>query len=94
MNRQKLSESEIIKGLEKLNGWTLIDGKLHAEFKFENFVEAFGFMTKVAIEAEKLNHHPNWSNVYNKVQIELFTHDVSGVTEFDLALAEKVNSLV
>ncbi len=75
--------------------WTEKDNKLTKTFEFKNFVEAFGFMSKVAIEAEKMNHHPNWSNVYNSVSFELNTHDAGDVvTDKDHALAKKIDSLV
>jgi len=68
-------------------------GKLEAEFKFKTFPEAFSFMTRVAFEAERLDHHPDWSNSYNKVKIELSTHDVNGLTEKDLELARKIAAI-
>lgn len=75
--------------------WKEKDSKLVRKFEFENFVEAFGFMTKVAIHAEKMNHHPNWSNVYNTVEIELTTHDEGNtITEKDRKLAAKIDELV
>ena len=74
--------------------WTEKDNKLQKSFKFSDFTEAFGFMTKVAIEAEKMNHHPEWSNVYNSVNIQLSTHDASDiVTEKDHQLAEIIDKL-
>ena len=74
--------------------WTEKDNTLSREFQFKNFVEAFSFMTGVALEAEKMNHHPNWSNVYNKVSISLSTHDAGNiVTEKDRKLAEKIDQL-
>ncbi len=75
--------------------WQEEDNKLKRTFEFENFVEAFGFMSQVAILAEKMDHHPWWSNVYNKVEIELTTHDAGNtVTEKDRALAEAIDALV
>lgn len=75
--------------------WEEKDNKLVRTFKFRDFTEAFGFMTKVAIEAEKMDHHPNWSNVYNQVTIELTTHDAGNtVTDNDRNLASKIDSLV
>ena len=74
--------------------WQEKDNKLVRTFEFKDFTEAFGFMTKVAIEAEKMDHHPNWSNVWNKVSFELTTHDAGNtVTEKDRALAAKIDSL-
>jgi 4a-hydroxytetrahydrobiopterin dehydratase len=75
--------------------WEEKDNKLVREFKFKDFVEAFGFMSKVALEAEKMSHHPNWSNVYNTVTIELTTHDAGNtITEKDRKLAAKIDNLI
>ncbi len=90
---EKLSDQQIQSGLEDLPGWTFAGGKLHREFKFSNFVEAFSFMTGAASEAEKMDHHPEWFNVYNKVKVDLTTHDALGVTELDFKLARKMNKL-
>ena len=84
---QRLSDDEIRTELSRLSDWTLREGKLHREFKFENFVGAFGFMAKLALVAESLNHHPEWENVYNRVTISLQTHDVSGISNLDFELA-------
>ena len=75
-------------------GWILISARkgLIKEFKFDNFVEAFGFMSKVALIAEKINHHPDWKNTYNRVEITLSTHDKGGLTEFDLNLGELIEA--
>ena len=77
------------------NGWVVEDGRdaLRKEFKFYNFIEAFGFMTCAAIWAEKWNHHPEWSNVYNRVEVVLITHDVFGLSELDVKLAKKMDVL-
>ena len=76
-------------------GWTLENDVLCREFVFENFVQAFGFMTRVALLAEKADHHPNWHNVYNRVSIQLTTHDAGNtVTDQDVALAMSINELV
>jgi len=77
--------------LETLPGWTFSDGKLRREFRFKNFVQAFSFMTAVALEAEKANHHPDWSNSYSRVRVELVSHDSGGITEKDVALAKKIS---
>lgn len=90
---QKLSESEIKKEMSKLKGWKVVDGKLNRTFEFADFNEAFGFMTRVAMEVEKLNHHPEWFNVYNRVKIELVTHDVGGLSNFDFKLANIINRI-
>ena len=89
----KLSDSQVREKLADLEGWALADGKLRREFKFSDFVRAFGFMTSAAIEAEKLNHHPEWSNVYNKVTVNLVTHSAKGITELDFKLAKKLDAL-
>jgi 4a-hydroxytetrahydrobiopterin dehydratase len=87
-------DSEIKEQLEKtLPLWELKTDYLIKEFKFRNFVEAFSFMTAVAFEAEKMDHHPDWENVYNKVTIRLSTHDSGGVTEKDLELAKKIERI-
>ena len=91
---QKLSEDQIKKELMNLNRWTIANGKLNRTFEFKDFNEAFGFMTRVAMEVEKLNHHPEWFNVYNKVKIELVTHDVNGISNYDFKLANIINILV
>jgi len=91
---EKLDDEEIGAGLSELPGWSLANDKLRREFKFGNFVEAFGFMTSAAIESEKMNHHPEWCNVYNKVVVDLTTHDAGGITMLDFELARKMNDLV
>lgn len=90
---EKLEPGDINTRLESLGDWTLVNGKLHREFKFAGFVEAFGFMTSAAIEAEKMNHHPEWFNVYSKVIVDLNTHEAGGITDLDFALAERMNAL-
>jgi len=89
--RRKLDDSEISGRLSEIPGWGYEDGSLTREFQFDNFVSAFGFMSSVALLAEKLDHHPNWSNVYNTVTIALNTHDSGGVTDFDFVLAGQIN---
>ena len=90
---QKLSESEVIARLADVPGWQLIDGKLQKTFMFPSFVRAFGFMSSVALVAESMNHHPEWSNVYNRVTIALNTHDVGGISALDFSLAQKIAQL-
>ena len=90
---EKLSQQQIEKELKNLEGWSISSGKLHKEFEFTDFNEAFGFMTRAALHIEKLNHHPEWFNVYNKLTIELTTHDAQGITENDINLAKILNSL-
>ena len=75
MGLEKLSSEEINNELNNLSGWNIINGKLHKDFQFENFNQAFGFMTRAAMEIEKINHHPEWFNVYNKLSVDLMTHD-------------------
>lgn len=88
-----LPTDEINAALGDLSDWEYSDGRLSAEYRFPNFVEAFGFMTSVALEAERMNHHPDWWNSYNKVRIELVTHSAKGVTEKDILLARKIQQL-
>jgi 4a-hydroxytetrahydrobiopterin dehydratase len=83
----KLTQKEIRTALTGLRGWKLVKGKLHREYKFADFMHAFGFMTTSALAIERMNHHPEWFNVYNKVVVDLSTHDVGGVSEKDIALA-------
>jgi 4a-hydroxytetrahydrobiopterin dehydratase len=90
---QKLDDPAIREALARLPGWTLAAGKLHRELRFPDFVQAFGFMSAAALVAESLNHHPEWSNVYNRVVIDLVTHDAKGITELDLELARRLNEL-
>jgi 4a-hydroxytetrahydrobiopterin dehydratase len=75
------------------SNWVEIDKKLVKELIFTDFVTAFSFMTAVAFEAEKANHHPNWENVYNKVKITLWTHSANGLTEKDFSLAQKIDAI-
>jgi 4a-hydroxytetrahydrobiopterin dehydratase len=84
---KKLDQAEIREALAALPGWTVEDGKLHREYRFRDFNEAFGFMTRVALEAERRNHHPEWSNVWNRVVVDLTTHDAGGLTTNDVELA-------
>ena len=91
---KKLSQQEIADSLKPLTGWNVQNGKLHKEFKFQNFVEAFGFMSRAAMIAEKMNHHPEWFNVYNKVIVDLTTHDVGGISNLDFEFAKSVERLV
>lgn len=89
----KLNDGEIQARLAELDDWSLEDGKLTREFKFKNFVTAFGFMTSAAIVAEKMNHHPEWCNVYGKVRVQLTTHEADGITDLDFQLAASMNEL-
>lgn len=82
-----LTDSEIRAALSELPGWRYEGGRLRAEFRFSDFAQAFGFMARCAIHAERLDHHPDWKNVYNMVVVELYTHDADSVTSRDLQLA-------
>jgi 4a-hydroxytetrahydrobiopterin dehydratase len=90
---EKLSDEAVQERLASVPGWTLRAGKLHREWVFADFVEAFGFMTRAALVAEALNHHPEWSNVYKTVRIDLTTHDAGGISELDFALARRLDQL-
>jgi 4a-hydroxytetrahydrobiopterin dehydratase len=79
---------------QQLPAWSLVNGKLRRELRFADFVEAFGFMAKVALVAEAMGHHPEWSNVWNRVVIELTTHDTGGLSSFDLELAQRIDALL
>jgi len=87
-----LTESEVHNRLGALPGWEVRDGKLHREFTFADFTRAWAFMTAVAREAEALDHHPEWFNVYNRVRIDLTTHDAGGITALDFTLAERAQA--
>jgi len=89
----KLRDEEIAAKLAEVPGWSLRDGKLHRELVFADFTAAFGFMARVALHAERRDHHPEWSNVYNRVSIDLTTHDAGGISERDFELARVVNEL-
>ena len=89
----KLDETAVRDALAALPGWSQSGGKLRRELRFPDFVSAFGFMSSVALVAEALNHHPEWSNVYNRVVIELITHDAKGITTLDLELARRIDAL-
>jgi len=93
MTLAKMTEEQIKKELVNLPGWSVVNGKLHKDFVFADFIEAFGFMSRAAIHIEKMNHHPEWFNVYNKIKVELVTHDAGGITQNDINLAKTLNSL-
>jgi 4a-hydroxytetrahydrobiopterin dehydratase len=94
VERRVLSEGEIQAALGDLPGWSLEGGKLHRELSFDDFSAAWGFMSRVALVAEQLQHHPEWFNVYSTVRIDLSTHDVGGISPFDVEFAQRVNALV
>lgn len=85
--RAKLSDAEIAEGVVELAGWSIVDGKLHREYEFSGFPEAFGFMATAAPTIQKMDHHPEWKNVYNRVTVDLSTHDAGGITQKDFDLA-------
>ena len=90
----KLTDTQVAEALKGLPGWEVnAKGKLHRDFLFKDFNEAFSFMTRVALVAEKMDHHPEWFNVWNKVCVELTTHSAKGITGNDTALAQKMNEL-
>ena len=93
MDRLRLSEEELEKALKKLTDWKKEGEFIRRDFEFQNFCEAFGFMTAIALEAEKQNHHPDWHNVYNRLHILLSTHDAKGLTQKDIRLAETIDRL-
>ena len=90
---KKLSKKELTKELKDLKGWKIVKdgGSIRKTFKFKSFVRAFGWMTSMALYAEKKNHHPEWSNVYNTVVVTLTTHDSGGITSLDIDFAKKMN---
>ncbi|MGA1226316.1 MAG: 4a-hydroxytetrahydrobiopterin dehydratase [Tamlana sp.] len=90
----KLSEQDIEKKLLQFPDWEYYDNAIHAEFEFENFKDCFSAMSRIAFECEALNHHPDWSNVYNVLTISLSTHDANGVTDKDFKLAEAIENIV
>jgi len=93
MAPEKLSDEQIRKELSDIPGWNVMNGKLHKDFVFKDFIDAFGFMSRAAIHIEKMNHHPEWFNVYNKIKVDLVTHDAGGITQNDINLAKILDSL-
>jgi len=92
-NYKKLSDNEIEVKLKETKNWQIENGKLCKSFEFKNFTQAFGFITKIALESEKLDHHPELFNVFNKVKVFLSTHKVNGISEYDFLLAKKIDDL-
>lgn len=93
-NALVLLKAEIQDALQHLADWQVVDNKLHKEFTFKNFNQAFGFMTRVAMLAEVMNHHPEWSNVYRVVTIDLMTHSVGAITTLDIELAQRIETFL
>ena len=93
MTIRKATEPEIQKTIDELGTWSVENGKLHREYKFPSFVQAFGFMTQVALLAERAAHHPEWFNVYNRVVVDLTTHEAGGITQKDLDLAREMEQI-
>ena len=93
MRLPRLSSEEIDQSLRQVQGWQVVNNKLHREYCFTDFIHAFGFMATAAIAIEKMNHHPEWSNVYNRVTIDLTTHDSGGVTQNDIDLAQLLDGI-
>ena len=89
----KLTDAEVAARLPALQGWTLEAGKLHRAFAFRDFAEAWGFMSAVALAAETMGHHPEWSNVWNRVTVDLTTHDAGGISALDFDLAARMDTL-
>ena len=94
MGIQKMTSAQIESELKNLQDWELKNDKLHRELKFKNFVQAFGFMTQVAILAQEMDHHPEWFNVYSRVTIDLTTHEANGISTRDFELAQKIDKVV
>ena len=93
MKRQALAGDALKSAIGQLPDWTLEGSKLHREYRFADFVHAFGFMATAAIAIEKMNHHPEWSNVWNRVTVDLTTHDAGGITANDVELAKVLDAL-
>lgn len=93
MSRTRLSGEQLTVALAALPGWRVANEKLHREYKFADFIHAFGFMATSAIAIEKMNHHPEWFNVWNRVTVDLTTHDAGGITEMDIKLAATLDAI-
>lgn len=89
-----LNNEELQNAIATIEGWELNNGKLNAQIEFDNFKEAFTIMTRIAFEAELMGHHPEWTNVYNQLDISLTTHDAGGITEKDIELAKRINKII
>ncbi|HYI93976.1 MAG TPA: 4a-hydroxytetrahydrobiopterin dehydratase [Bryobacteraceae bacterium] len=91
--RQPMSPEDVSAAISSLPGWSLNSGKLFREYKFADFTHAFAFMAAVALAAEKMDHHPDWTNMYDRVTIHLWTHDAGGITKSDLQLAQQIEKI-
>ncbi|MGH9632465.1 MAG: 4a-hydroxytetrahydrobiopterin dehydratase [Bryobacteraceae bacterium] len=89
----KLNQQEVESALSTLPGWSLLNDKLHREYKFPDFTHAFGFMATAATAIEKMNHHPDWWNSYNRVTVDLITHTAKGITKADVDLARLLEAI-
>ena len=92
-NKLKLTDGQLAAELSKLRGWKVESGKLHRDYEFPDFVSAFGFMASAALVAQAMDHHPEWANVWNKVRVDLTTHDSKGITLLDVKLAQSMEEL-
>lgn len=90
---ERLTDAEVDAALAGLEGWSVMGGKLHKEYEFASFNEAFGFMARAAMEIEKMDHHPEWANVYSRLTVDLVTHDAGGITANDAELARRLDAL-
>ena len=90
---ERLSDGEVAEAVSSMPGWSAEGGRLHKDFEFQSFNEAFGFMARASMEIEKMDHHPEWRNVYNRLSVDLTTHDAGGITANDVALARILDSL-
>jgi 4a-hydroxytetrahydrobiopterin dehydratase len=92
-NRLKMNQAELDEALKALPEWRVVSGKLHRSYEFADFIEAWGFMSAAALVVQEMDHHPEWHNVYNRVRIELVTHDAGGITARDIELARRLETL-
>jgi 4a-hydroxytetrahydrobiopterin dehydratase len=92
-DRRRLDDAEVADALRALPGWSLVDGKLHREYRFRDFVEAVGYLVSASLVVQEMDHHPEWSNVYHRVTIDLVTHSAGGVTPMDVKLATRLEEL-
>ncbi len=94
MTRYKVNAEELTAALAELPGWEVKDGKLHKTYKFGSFAQAIGWMVSIAIHADKMDHHPEWANVYNRIRVDLVTHDLgNAISSWDIELAKKMDAL-